>query len=69
MQIKVQGVPDEALKNHSVVSLEEWIAARKELLIKEKDLTRLGDKLNAERRELQASDHADRGRAKAIRCE
>ena len=35
-----------------VVSRDEWLAARKELLAKEKDLTRRRDALNAERRRL-----------------
>ena len=35
-----------------VVSQAEWLAARKEFLIKEKELTRLRDQLSAERREL-----------------
>jgi predicted dithiol-disulfide oxidoreductase (DUF899 family) len=35
-----------------VVSREEWIAARKELLKKEKEFTRLRDQLSAERRAL-----------------
>jgi predicted dithiol-disulfide oxidoreductase (DUF899 family) len=35
-----------------VVSRDEWIAARKELLSKEKEFTRLRDALNAERRRL-----------------
>jgi len=35
-----------------VVSREEWVTARKELLVKEKALTRLRDALAAERREL-----------------
>jgi predicted dithiol-disulfide oxidoreductase (DUF899 family) len=35
-----------------VVSREEWLLARKELLTKEKDLTRRKDALNAARREL-----------------
>ena len=35
-----------------VVSGEEWLAARKELLAKEKELTRRRDALNAERRRL-----------------
>ena len=35
-----------------VVSREEWIAARKELLAREKELTRLRDDLNAKRRAL-----------------
>ena len=35
-----------------VVSPEEWLAARRELLAKEKELTRARDQLNAERRRL-----------------
>jgi predicted dithiol-disulfide oxidoreductase (DUF899 family) len=35
-----------------VVSRDEWLAARKELLAKEKELTRARDALNAERRRL-----------------
>ncbi|QWF83554.1 DUF899 domain-containing protein [Amycolatopsis sp. CA-230715] len=35
-----------------VVSREEWLVARKELLVKEKALTRARDELNAERRRL-----------------
>src|SRR5215213_9535804 len=35
-----------------VVSHEEWLAARKELLAKEKELTRARDQLNADRRRL-----------------
>ena len=35
-----------------IATREEWLAARKELLAKEKDLTRLRDALNAERRDL-----------------
>jgi predicted dithiol-disulfide oxidoreductase (DUF899 family) len=37
---------------HSVVSQDEWIAARKQLLAKEKEFTRLRDQLTAERRAL-----------------
>ena len=37
---------------HRVVSREDWLAARKELLRKEKEFTRLRDRLSAERREL-----------------
>jgi predicted dithiol-disulfide oxidoreductase (DUF899 family) len=37
---------------HRVVSQEEWIEARKRLLTKEKEYTRLGDALSAKRREL-----------------
>ena len=35
-----------------VVSREEWLAARKELLAKEKELTRAHDRVNADRRRL-----------------
>ena len=37
---------------HRVVSQEEWLAARKQLLRKEKEFTRFRDQLSAERREL-----------------
>ena len=35
-----------------VVSREQWLAARKELLVKEKELTRARDRVNADRRRL-----------------
>jgi len=38
--------------NHRVVSREEWLTARKQFLSKEKELTRLRDRLSVERREL-----------------
>ena len=37
---------------HRVVSRDDWLAARRQLLSKEKDLTRRRDELSAERREL-----------------
>jgi predicted dithiol-disulfide oxidoreductase (DUF899 family) len=37
---------------HRIVSREEWLVARKQLLLKEKELTHLRDRLSAERREL-----------------
>jgi hypothetical protein len=40
------------MANHVVVTREEWVAARKELLKKEKQLTGLHDELSRERREL-----------------
>src|ERR1700730_14669250 len=40
------------IDNPRVVSREEWIAARKELLAKEKNFTRQRDALSAERRQL-----------------
>ena len=39
-------------KNHNVVSQEEWLKARLELLAKEKEFTRLRDQLSQQRREL-----------------
>jgi len=38
--------------NHQVVSKDEWIAARKQLLSKEKEFTRLRDELSRQRRDL-----------------
>jgi predicted dithiol-disulfide oxidoreductase (DUF899 family) len=38
--------------SHKVVSREEWIEARKGLLVKEKEFTRLRDELSQQRREL-----------------
>jgi len=53
MKTKIQNTPGEAaLKHHRIVSSEEWLVARKELLIKEKELTRLNDQLSAQRRNL-----------------
>jgi predicted dithiol-disulfide oxidoreductase (DUF899 family) len=40
------------MKDHKVVSRDEWIAARREHLAKEKEFTRLRDQLSRERREL-----------------
>ena len=37
---------------HKVVSSEQWLAARKSFLAKEKEFTRLRDELARERREL-----------------
>jgi predicted dithiol-disulfide oxidoreductase (DUF899 family) len=39
-------------QGHPTVSQEEWLVARKELLTKEKELTRLRDQLSSKRREL-----------------
>jgi predicted dithiol-disulfide oxidoreductase (DUF899 family) len=41
-----------AISGHKVVSRTEWTAARKELLAREKEQTRLRDQLSAERRAL-----------------
>src|SRR5207253_10068102 len=40
------------LQKHKVVSAKEWEAARQELLVKEKKLTRARDALAAERRQM-----------------
>jgi predicted dithiol-disulfide oxidoreductase (DUF899 family) len=40
------------MTNHKVGTQEEWQAARDELLVEEKELTRLGDELTKKRREL-----------------
>jgi predicted dithiol-disulfide oxidoreductase (DUF899 family) len=40
------------ITNHRIVSHEEWIAERKELLKKEKEFNRLRDELSAQRRDL-----------------
>ena len=37
---------------HEVVSREQWLTARRELLLQEKEFTRQRDQLNARRREL-----------------
>jgi predicted dithiol-disulfide oxidoreductase (DUF899 family) len=43
---------DQVSKSHPIVSREEWIAARKAHLLREKELTRLRDQVGAERRAL-----------------
>ena len=40
------------VKNHQVVSHEDWLIARRSLLAREKELTRLRDELNEQRRAL-----------------
>jgi predicted dithiol-disulfide oxidoreductase (DUF899 family) len=40
------------IQEHEVVSSQEWIASRKELLQKEKEFTRLRDELSRQRRQL-----------------
>jgi predicted dithiol-disulfide oxidoreductase (DUF899 family) len=37
------------MQSHRIVSSEEWLTARRALLVKEKEATRLRDKVNAER--------------------
>jgi predicted dithiol-disulfide oxidoreductase (DUF899 family) len=43
---------DLVMADYTLVSQDEWIEARKRLLAKEKEFTRLRDELNRERREL-----------------
>jgi predicted dithiol-disulfide oxidoreductase (DUF899 family) len=40
------------MPEHKIVTKQEWLAARKELLVKEKELTRLRDQVSQARREL-----------------
>jgi predicted dithiol-disulfide oxidoreductase (DUF899 family) len=40
------------MTDHPIVSQEQWIAARRRLLVKEKEFMRLRDQLSSERREL-----------------
>lgn len=49
----------EALSRHPIVSHEQWLAKRKELLRKEKELTQLQDHVAAERRDLPW-EHVDK---------
>ena len=50
---KLRTKTEEDTLNHSkIVSEAEWLVARKELLMKEKELTRQRDALSAERRKL-----------------
>ena len=41
-----------SISDHPIVSREEWVKARKELLKKEKEFTRLRDRLSQQRRDL-----------------
>jgi predicted dithiol-disulfide oxidoreductase (DUF899 family) len=43
---------ERAMAGHKIGTREEWLAAREELLKREKDHTRLGDELARQRREL-----------------
>ncbi|HYM90412.1 MAG TPA: DUF899 family protein, partial [bacterium] len=46
-------------EHHKVVSSDEWIEARKQLLAKEKEFTRLRDRLSQQRRDLPW-EHVDK---------
>jgi predicted dithiol-disulfide oxidoreductase (DUF899 family) len=41
-----------AIQDHKVVTQSEWTASRQELLLKEKEFTKLRDELSRQRREL-----------------
>lgn len=45
---EAMGTIEESRTRHNVASREEWISARKELLTKEKEATRLRDELSAQ---------------------
>ncbi len=45
-------ITTDPLKDHKIVSKEEWVEARKGLLKKEKELTSLRDQLSQQRRDL-----------------
>jgi hypothetical protein len=45
-------IPEITMENHRVVSHEEWLAARRQLLAEEKEFTRLRDRLSQQRRDL-----------------
>ena len=50
---ETNGAKDKDLSdNHTIVSQDKWIKARKELLIKEKEFTRAREQINQKRREL-----------------
>jgi len=53
-------IPEAGFLNHPVVSSERWIAERKTLLAREKELTRLRDQIARERRALPWERHHDR---------
>src|SRR5258705_10425255 len=50
--VQTRGKRRVEMSNHKVVSRDEWLAAGKQHLSKEKEFTRLRDQLSVERREL-----------------
>ena len=50
--MKMMSEERNSIPGNKIVSRQEWIAARQELLRKEKESTRLSDLLSAERRKL-----------------
>jgi predicted dithiol-disulfide oxidoreductase (DUF899 family) len=49
---KMSTLTEEPIQEHEIVSPAEWLVARRDLLTREKELTRLRDQLAAERRQL-----------------
>ena len=45
-------ISEVTMENHKVVSHQEWLAARRQLLAEEKAFTRLRDRLSQQRRDL-----------------
>ena len=50
------GVTEAGMGDPQVVSRDEWLAARRQLLAREKEFTRQRDALNAERRRLPMTE-------------
>jgi predicted dithiol-disulfide oxidoreductase (DUF899 family) len=50
------GVTEVGMGDPQVVSRDEWLAARRQLLAREKEFTRQRDALNAERRRLPMTE-------------
>jgi predicted dithiol-disulfide oxidoreductase (DUF899 family) len=48
----IAAIPEPSTENHRIVSRDEWVAERKTLLAREKELTRLRDQIARERRAL-----------------
>ena len=47
------------METHKIVSHEDWLAARRRLLVEEKEFTRLRDRLSQQRRDLPW-EHVDK---------
>src|SRR5215204_7789924 len=49
---KIEDSDGGAITDHKIGTREEWLAAREQLLVREKEHTRLGDQIAQQRREL-----------------
>jgi predicted dithiol-disulfide oxidoreductase (DUF899 family) len=47
-----EAIPEAGIANHPVVSTEQWLAERKKLMVRERELTHLRDRIARERRAL-----------------